>query len=324
MTKLGTSDLDVFGLCLGGNVFGWTADEAATTAVLDAYVAAGGNFVDTADSYSAWIDGHRGGESETLIGRWLAGRDDRDALVIATKVARHPEFQGLAADTIRRAADASLQRLQTDRIDLYYAHFDDPDTPLEETMGAFDELVRAGKVRAVGLSNYAPDRLRAALEICDEQGFAKPVAHQPEYSLVAREYETTTRPVCEAHGLACVPYYALASGFLTGKYRPGEDAGDSPRAGRARKHLESDRGQRVLAALDEIAAQRRAPHAAIAIAWLRDRPTVAAPIASARSVEQLHDLLAAADIVLNEDERDALDAASAVELSAEEPRAGGR
>ncbi|WP_030938408.1 aldo/keto reductase [Streptomyces sp. NRRL S-646] len=311
LRKLGSSGLEVFPLSLGGNVFGWTADEATSFAVLDAYAAAGGNFVDTADSYSAWVDGNQGGESETIIGKWVRARGNRDDVVIATKVSQHPEFQGLSAANIKAAADASLRRLDTDYIDLYYTHFDKPEVPVEEIIGALDELVKAGKVRHIAASNITPDRLRASLEFSDREGLAKYVALQPHYNLVSRDtYEGELQDLAARYGLAAVPYFSLASGFLTGKYRPGVKV-DSPRAGGAAKHLESERGQRVLTALDEIAQAHDAPVAAVALAWLAGRPTVAAPIASARTVEQLPALLAVGELTLTEAEVARLTEASA-------------
>ncbi|MFD5295756.1 aldo/keto reductase [Streptomyces mutabilis] len=311
LRKLGSSDLEVFPLALGGNVFGWTADQDTSFAVLDAYTAAGGNFVDTADSYSAWVDGNSGGESETLIGKWLAARGNRDDVVLATKVSQHPEYPGLSAANIKAAADASLRRLGTDHIDLYYTHFDKPEVPVEEIIGALDELVRAGKVRHIAASNISAERLAASLEFSDREGLARYVALQPHYNLVSRDtYEGALRDLAERAGLAAVPYYALASGFLTGKYRPGATV-DSPRAGGAAKHLESERGQRVLAVLDEIAEAHGALVATVALAWLAAQPTVAAPIASARTVEQLPALLGVAELTLTEDETARLTEASA-------------
>ncbi|KAF2779147.1 Aryl-alcohol dehydrogenase (NADP(+)) [Streptomyces sp. KO7888] len=311
LRKLGSSDLEVFPLALGGNVFGWTADQDTSFAVLDAYTAAGGNFVDTADSYSAWVDGNSGGESETVLGKWLAARGNRDDVVLATKVSQHPEYPGLSAANIRAAADASLRRLGTDHIDLYYTHFDKPEVPVEEIIGALDELVRAGKVRHIAASNISAERLAASLEFSDREGLARYVALQPHYNLVSRDtYEGGLGDLAERTGLAAVPYYALAAGFLTGKYRPGT-AVDSPRAGGAAKHLESERGRRVLAALDEIAEAHDAPVATVALAWLAGRPTVAAPIASARTVEQLPALLGVAELHLTEDEAERLTRASA-------------
>ncbi|MET8486765.1 aldo/keto reductase [Streptomyces tendae] len=311
LRKLGSSDLEVFPLALGGNVFGWTADRDSSFAVLDAYTAAGGNFVDTADSYSAWVDGNSGGESETVLGQWLAARGNRDDVVLATKVSQHPQYPGLSAANIKAAADASLRRLGTDHIDLYYTHFDKPEVPVEEIVGALDELVKAGKVRYIAASNISAERLAASLEFSDREGLARYVALQPHYNLVSRDtYEGELRDLAERAGLAAVPYYALAAGFLTGKYRPGTDV-DSPRAGGAAKHLETERGRRVLAVLDEIAAAHEAPVATVALAWLAARPTVVAPIASARTVEQLPALLGVAELSLTDDEVGRLTQASA-------------
>ncbi|MER7776861.1 aldo/keto reductase [Streptomyces sp. NPDC096191] len=311
LRKLGSSDLEVFPLALGGNVFGWTAGQDRSFAVLDAYTAAGGNFVDTADSYSAWVDGNSGGESETVLGRWFAARGNRDDVVLATKVSQHPEYPGLSAANIKAAADASLRRLGTDHIDLYYTHFDKPEVPVEEIIGALDELVKAGKVRYIAASNISAERLAASLEFSDREGLARYVVLQPHYNLVSRDtYEGGLRDLAERSGLAAVPYYALAAGFLTGKYRPGASV-DSPRAGGAAKHLETERGRRVLAALDEIAEAHDAPVATVALAWLAAQPTVAAPIASARTVEQLPALLGVAELSLTDDEVARLTRASA-------------
>ncbi|MET9460999.1 aldo/keto reductase [Streptomyces canus] len=312
LRKLGSSDLEVFPLSLGGNVFGWTADESQSFAVLDAYAAAGGNFLDTADSYSHWVDGNSGGESETLIGKWVAARGNRDDVVIATKVSQHPDFPGLTATNIKAAADASLQRLGTDHIDLYYTHFDKTEVPVEEIIGALDELVKAGKVRAIGASNISAARLAESLAFSDREGLARYVALQPQYNLVSRDtYEGELEAVAAREGLAAVPYYALASGFLTGKYRPGATV-DSPRAAAgAGKHLDTERGRKVLAALDDIAESHRVPVATVALAWLASRPTVAAPIASARTVEQLPALLGVAELALTEEETARLTEASA-------------
>jgi aryl-alcohol dehydrogenase-like predicted oxidoreductase len=311
LRKIGSTDLEVFPLALGGNVFGWTADEEQSFAVLDAYREAGGNFIDTADSYSAWVEGNQGGESETIIGKWVRARGNRSDVVIATKVSQHPRYQGLSAATIRAAADASLKRLGTDYIDLYYTHFDKPETPVEEIVGALDELVRAGKVRHIAASNISAERLRASLEVSDREGLARYVALQPHYNLVSRDtYEGELRDLAEREGLAAFPYFALAAGFLTGKYRPGT-AVDSARAGRAAQHLETERGRRVLTALDEIAQAHDVPVATVALAWLAAQPTVVAPIASARTVEQLPALLKVAGLRLTEGEVARLTEASA-------------
>ncbi|MEV5943690.1 aldo/keto reductase [Streptomyces sp. NPDC051994] len=311
LRTLGSSDLSVFPLALGGNVFGWTADEDQSFAVLDAYTSGGGNFIDTADAYSYWAPGLSGGESETIIGKWTAARGNRDDLVIATKVGAHPEYKGLSASTIKAAAEESLRRLGTDHIDLYYTHYDDPTVSVEEIITALDQLVRDGKVRAIAASNITPERLQEFLDFSDREGLAKYAALQPHYNLVSRDtYEGALQETASRAGLAAVPYYALASGFLTGKYRPGQRV-DSARAEGAGKHLQTERGRKVLAALDGIAQERGAEIATVALAWLAARPTVAAPIASARTVEQLPALLAVADLELTDAEVSALTVASA-------------
>jgi aryl-alcohol dehydrogenase-like predicted oxidoreductase len=311
MSRIGNSDLDVFPLSLGGNVFGWTADERESFAVLDAFAEAGGNFIDTADAYSGWVPGHSGGESEAIIGRWMAARGNRDSIVLATKVGALPSRAGLTAGNIKTAAEESLHRLGTDRIDLYYTHRDDESVPVTEFLGALDELVAEGKVRQIGASNISPERLTEALEASDREGLAKYVALQPLYNLVERAaYEGPLAEVVAAHGLSTMPYFALAAGFLTGKYRPDTEV-DSARAGKAAGYLDSERGRRVLAALDPIARAHDAEVATVALAWLATRPTVTAPIASARVVEQLPALMAMADLTLTPAELAALDAASA-------------
>lgn len=308
---LGASSLQVFPLALGGNVFGWTADETASFAVLDAYTAAGGNFVDTADSYSSWIPGNEGGESETLIGAWLKSRGRRDDVVVATKVGGHPAYKGLSPDNVKKAAEASLRRLGTDHIDLYYTHFDDESVPVEDIVTALDELVKAGHVREIAASNINPERLKASLDFSEREGLARYVALQPHYNLVSRDtYEGALMDTAADAGLAAVPYFALASGFLTGKYRPGTEV-ESARAGSAAAHLETERGREVLAALDAVAREQEAEIATVALAWLAARPTVVAPIASARTVEQLPALLAVADLRLTDDQMARLTEASA-------------
>ena len=305
MGSLGRTDLDVFPLCLGGNVFGWTADEQRSRAVLDAYTAAGGNFIDTANSYLV-----EHGRSETIIGQWLADRGHRDQVVVATKVGGGKgAVRNLRAETIKREAHASLERLQTDHIDLYYAHFDDEQTPLEETLRAFDALVRAGTVRHLGASNYTPERLTAALEYQREHGLAEFTVLQPHYNLVERDFERGLLPVAEAWDLAVLPYFALAKGFLTGKYRPDGEGVESERAEGARAYLDQ-RGVAVLAALDEIAAAHDTTVAAVALAWLLARPRIVAPIASARTTEQLDQILPAATLDLTPTEVDRLSAAA--------------
>jgi len=310
MTRIGTSDLNVLPLSLGGNVFGWTADRDASFAVLDAFTAGGGDFIDTADSYSAWVPGNSGGESETIIGEWLASRKPQN-VVVATKVSQHPDFKGLAAANVRRAAEASLARLGVDTIDLYYAHFDDETVPLEETVGAFGQLVTDGLVKNIAVSNYTGDRIREWIEIAKRTGVALPVAVQPHYNLVHRnEVEETIIPVAEEFGLGLVPYYSLASGFLTGKYRSTDAAGqESPRAQGAAKYA-TDAGLRIIDALEEIGEAHGASIAATSLAWLRAQPTVVAPIASARTVEQVPDMLAGARLELTADEVQALNRVS--------------
>ena len=311
MTRIGRSDLDVFPLSLGGNVFGWTADRDASFEILDAFHAGGGDFIDTADSYSAWAPGHTGGESETLIGEWLASRKPRN-LVVATKVSRHPEFRGLAPKNIRAAAEASLQRLGVERIDLYYAHYDDPSVPLEEIVAGFADLVRDGLVRYTALSNVAPDRIRKWLELAQAAGGeGLPVAIQPHYNLVHRnEVEEDLIPLAEQFGLSLVPYYGLAAGFLTGKYRSTDAAAQSsPRAAGAAKYATAQ-GLRIIDTLEQIGAEHGASIAATALAWLRAQPTVAAPIASASHVTQVADLLASATLELSPEELAALNTVS--------------
>jgi aryl-alcohol dehydrogenase-like predicted oxidoreductase len=311
MKVIGSSDLHVFPVGLGGNTFGWTSDQETSFAVLDAYVAGGGNFIDTADSYSAWAPGNSGGESEMIIGEWAKARGNRDSLIIATKVSRHPRFRGLSAKNVLAAADASLARLQTDHIDLYFAHYDDPDVPVAETAGAFHELQQAGKIRHVGLSNYTAPRLREWFAAARAAGFAPPVALQPHYNLVERKrYESEFAPVVAEFGLGVLPYYALASGFLAGKYRSATDHADAARQKGATRYL-TPTGLAVLAALDEISAAHGVTQATVAIAWLRTRPGVVAPLASASRVDQLGALLAAATLDLTAEDIEALDAASA-------------
>lgn len=301
MTRLGRSDLDILPLSLGGNVFGWTADRDTSFAVLDAFHAGGGNFIDTADGYSAWVPGNSGGESETLIGEWLASRKPSN-VVVATKVSTHPDFRGLSAANVRAAAEASLQRLGVDTIDLYYAHFDDAETPLEETVAAFGDLVSDGLVRHVAVSNYTAERVREWVSLAEASGVALPVAIQPHYNLVHRtDVERDIVPVAEQYGMSLVPYFALASGFLTGKYRTADATGDSPRAEGAAK-LATPAGLALIDALEEVGHAHGASIATTALAWLRAQPAVAAPIASASKVEQVADLLASARLELGADE----------------------
>lgn len=312
MTRIGDSHLDVFPLNLGGNVFGFTADRDASFAVLDAFAAAGGNFIDTADSYSSWAPGNSGGESEAIIGEWMESRGNRDRMIVATKVSQHPERRGLSPENVARACEDSLRRLRTDRIDLYYAHFDDPDVPLADTLAAFDRLVKAGKARYLAGSNYEPARIEEALAIQAREGLERWVALQPHYNLVERdEYENGgRRAIAEREGLGVMPYYSLAAGFLTGKYRDESDLGKSPRGGGAAAYL-NEGGLRVLAALDRVASGRGVEPASIAIAWLLAQPTVTAPVASARDAAQLDALLAGVELELTADELGLLDRASA-------------
>lgn len=307
MRSLGTTGLSVFPISLGTNVFGWTADKETSFAVLDAYVEGGGNFLDTADAYPYWATGES--TSETIIGEWLAERSNRDSIVLATKVGMLEGHKGLAPATIRTAVEDSLRRLRTDYIDLYWAHVDDRDTPLVETLSTFDTLIREGKVRQVGASNYDAPRLAEALKISGEEGLARYVALQQPYNLVDRAYEGELREVVATEGLASTPYSGLARGFLTGKYTPGANV-DSPRAGAAARHLETSHGPRALEALVRLAGERGDAPASVALAWLAAQPTITAPIASARNVEQLRPLLAAAELTLSEEELTFLDEAS--------------
>lgn len=290
-------------------MFGWTIDEERSFEVLDAYFQAGGNFIDTSDSY-----GRRGpggpGESERIIGRWMASRANRDSLVIATKVGMAPDLQGLSRETIRRGIEGSLQRLGIDTVDLYYAHRDDPDTPLRETLGEFGALVAEGKIRHAGASNYSAARLSEALELGRQDGIAAYVALQPHYNLLERGgYEGALAEVCRQYGIACIPYFGLAKGFLTGKYRRGAPDVESPRAASVRDYC-NERGFAVLDALDEIAAARGSSPAALSLTWLLAQPTVLAPIASATSTAQLSELLECAELELSDAELEQLRAAS--------------
>ncbi len=312
LRPLGKSSLKVAPLALGGNVFGWTVDQAAGSRILDAFVDAGFNLIDTADTYSIWIDGHHGGESESIIGDWLQKSGRRDEVVIATKVGSDmgPGGKGLSEDHIRASIEGSLRRLRTDRIDLYQAHQDDPDTPLDETLGAFADLMEEGKVRAIGASNYDADRLEESLIVSQDRGFPRYESLQPRYNLVDREeYEASLEPVCRTRGLGVIAYSSLAAGFLSGKYRSEADFSKSPRGPRAVKRLD-DRGRRILAALDSVAARLDARPATVALAWLMAQPTITAPIASATSPDQLRELTAAASLTLDAAARSELDRAS--------------
>ncbi len=311
--KLGDTGLAVAPLALGGNVFGWTADERTSFRVLDAFTAAGGNLVDTADIYSVWVPGHKGGESETVLGKWLRKRGNREKVLVATKVGMEmaPGRKGLSESYILQAADDSLRRLQTDHIDLYQAHEDDPGTPLEETLDAFARLVSAGKVRAIGASNYGAARLSQALTAAARRGGPAYGCLQPLYNLYDRaDYEAGLEPLCRERGLGVIPYFPLGAGFLTGQYRSEEDLAGRARAGTIRKYM-NDRGFRILGALDEVAGRYRSSPAAIALAWLLARPGVTAPIASATSVDQLNELLGATELALDRAAVERLDGAGA-------------
>lgn len=295
---LGGSDLSVYPICLGGNVFGWTADAPTSFAILDAYVAAGGNFVDTADAYSRWVPGHQGGESEAVIGDWMADRGNRADVIVATKVAKLDSRPGLGPDNIRAAADDSLRRLKTDYIDLYYAHEDDMNVPVADVAGAFDDLVRAGKVRAIGLSNYTPERVREFVRVATENGLTAPVAIQPHYNLVHRaDFEGGMAQTCVDLNLGVAPYFALAAGLLTGKYSGPADLEGVARSHAAGQYL-SDQTWRVVDAVRDIARSHGVAEATVALAWLRDRVAVTTPIASASKLEQIPALLAAATFTL--------------------------
>jgi aryl-alcohol dehydrogenase-like predicted oxidoreductase len=310
--RLGNSGLEVMPLAFGGNVFGWTVDEAESFKLLNAFVAFGFNFIDTADTYSKWVPGNRGGESETIIGRWLKQSGNRKKVIIATKVGMEmgPTKKGLSKAYIVRAAEDSLQRLQTDYLDLYQSHTDDPDTPLEETLEAYAQLVKQGKVRAIGASNYSADRLSRALELSGKEGYPRYQSLQPLYNLYDRsEYETKLEPLCQEKGLGVISYFSLASGFLTGKYRSEKDLSKSARGQRVAKYL-NERGRRILQALDEVAQERGSTPATVSLAWLISRPSITAPIASATSIEQLHDLIAAAKVELDQSEVERLNQAS--------------
>ena len=306
---IGDSGIDVTPVALGGNVFGWTADEKTSFEVLDAFVDAGGTMIDTADVYSAWVTGHRGGESETVIGRWLK-RDPskRDKVVIATKVGF---MSGLAPETIEPACDASLRRLGIGTIDLYYHHKDDPDVPLADSLGAMDALVKAGKVRAIGLSQYSPERLQEAMQAASTNGLTRPCALQTWYNLVAREkLEGPLRDVALDNGLGIIPFYELANGFLTGKYRSKSDLRKSTRGDRVEAYLQG-KGMRVLEALDEVHAETGAPLAAIALAWTNAQPGIVATLASATNLRQAKELVAAMSLDLSREQIARLDEASA-------------
>jgi aryl-alcohol dehydrogenase-like predicted oxidoreductase len=310
--KLGRSTLEVASICLGGNVFGWTIDEQASFKVLDQALDRGLTFIDTADVYSRWAPGNQGGESETILGKWMKQRGNRDRIVLATKVGMDlgNGKQGLSKQRILAAIDDSLRRLQTDYVDLYQAHRDDQATPLAETLAAFAELIRSGKVRAIGASNYTGARLEEALDTSRREGLPRYESLQPEYNLYDRkDYETDLEPVCEKNGLGVISYYSLASGFLTGKYRSESDLSQSPRGASVKSRL-NERGFRILHALDAVAKEHDTNQAAVALAWLIARPSITAPIASATSPEQVESLAAAAELKLSDEDIRRLNEAS--------------
>ncbi len=310
LRALGRSGIDVSPLCFGGNVFGWTADEATSHAMLDRFIDAGFNFVDTANVYSAWVDGHKGGESESVIGSWFKKSGKRDRVVLATKVgmAMPGLGEGLDRKRIETSVEDSLRRLQTDRIDLFYAHADDDKTPIEETLAAFDKLVRAGKVRAIGASNFSAARLEASLAVSKREGYARYECLQPLYNLADRQpFESELAPVCLRHGVAVANYFSLASGFLSGKYRRAEDAEGRARAPRLQQYF-NERGWRIVDALHAAAKRLNATPSTVAIAWTMAQPAITSAIASATSVAQLDELLKATELTL--------DAASLAELQA--------
>jgi aryl-alcohol dehydrogenase-like predicted oxidoreductase len=301
--KLGHSPLEIAPLAFGGNVFGWTANEATSFKLLDAFVATGFNLIDTADIYSRWAPGNKGGESETILGRWLQKSGQRKNVVIATKVGMDmgDGEKGLSAAYIRRAVERSLQRLQVDTIDLYQAHQDDAGTPLAETLGAFAELIQQGKVRVIGASNYSASRLREALHVSAARKLPRYESLQPNYNLYDRgEYEAELEPLCRQENLGVIPYFSLAAGFLTGKYRSEADLAKSPRGAKVKNYL-NERGYRLLKALDDVAGRLHSTPARVALAWLIARPGITAPIASATSIEQLNDLLEATRLRLDEE-----------------------
>jgi aryl-alcohol dehydrogenase-like predicted oxidoreductase len=310
--KLGKSGIEIAPLAFGGNVFGWTADEATSFALLDAFVAGGFNFIDTADVYSRWHPGNSGGESEAIIGKWLKSRGGRDRVVIGTKVGIEmgPGQKGLSSAYITREVEASLKRLQTDHIDLYMSHRDDPDTPLVETLETFAGLIKAGKVRAIGASNYTAERLKEALDTSARHGLPRYESLQPMYSIAERgEFEGYLEALCQRENIGVINYYSLASGFLTGKYRSKADTANRARGSRVEKYL-NERGDRILAALDEVAARYSAKPSQVALAWLIARPSITAPIASATSLDQLHEIMKAPEVKLDKDAIERIEVAS--------------
>jgi aryl-alcohol dehydrogenase-like predicted oxidoreductase len=290
MIKLVNTDLTIYPLCLGGNVFGYSADKDNSEAVLSFYADNGGNFIDTADMYSQWAPGHIGGESETIIGNWMKKRGNRDQMIIATKVGKLDTKQGLSPSNIISACEDSLKRLGSDYIDIYYSHQDDLDTPIEQTLGAYDSLIKAGKVRYIAASNFTPERLQESLDISKELNLASYIASQDQYNLMERDYENSLMPTLKSNGLSQIPFYGLARGFLTGKYRKGKTV-ESIRANGVNTSYANDRGWAILEKLDQIAKDKNTSVAAIALAWLRAQETVSAPIASATKLEQIKEIM---------------------------------
>jgi len=310
---LGKTGLEIAPLVFGGNVFGWTVDQAASFKLLNAFFAAGFNSVDTADVYSKWVPGHKGGESEIIIGEWMKRSGNRNQIIVATKVGMDmgDGKKGLSKSHILRSAEDSLRRLQTDYIDLYQSHIDDPDTPLEETLGSYAQLIQQGKVRAIGASNHKGERLAAALETSRKSGLPAYQTLQPNYSLIERaEYESNLEPVCEKEGLGVINYFPLAGGFLTGKYRSEKDAAGKPRARNVTKYL-NERGFKIVGALEQVAKKYNATPARISLAWLLARPSITAPIVSATTLEQLSDLISSVDLALDSESIEFLNQASA-------------
>lgn len=311
--KLGNSGLEVTPLAFGGNVFGWTVDESTSFKLLDAFVASAFNLIDTADVYSKWVPGNKGGESETIMGKWLKRSGNREKVIIATKVGMEmgANKKGLSKSYILRAVEDSLQRLQTAYIDLYQSHADDPHTPLEETLEAYAQLIKQGKVKAIGASNYSAERLSQALKVSEQHGYPSYQSLQPLYNLYDRsEYETKLESLCQERGLGVISYFSLASGFLTGKYRSENDLSKSARAQFVKKYL-NDRGFRILKALDQVAKQHNSTPASVSLAWLIARPSITAPIASATSLEQLNELIEATKLELDHSQIELLNQASA-------------
>jgi aryl-alcohol dehydrogenase-like predicted oxidoreductase len=310
--RLGKSGLEISPLVFGGNIFDWTADQATSFKLLDSFFAAGFNAVDSADVYSRWVPGHKGGESEAMLGEWMKQRGNRSKMIVMTKVGMDmgDGRKGLSRVHILRSADDSLRRLQTDYIDLYQSHVDDPETPFEETLGAYAELIKQGKVRAIGASNHKRDRLAAALEVARKDGLPAYQSLQPNYSLIERaEYENNLEPMCVKYGLGVINYFPLAGGFLTGKYRSESDTAGKARARNVTKYL-NERGYKILGALDEVAAKHHAAPAKVALAWVLARPSITAPIASATNLDQLEELISSVELKLDRDSIELLNKAS--------------